>query len=174
MKLSTDHLDLIAATLDLVQAELESPEHLASQLCATVEPGWPPGEYDQEAQEFFRDRLAEGGEAARGWYNWYAVQRPGTHQPSIIVGAGGYFGPPSEDGEAEIGFSVMPSWQGRGFATEIAGALIQNAFRDRRVQRVVAHTTAANPASRRVLEKCGFAYVARDEDAGNLYFEIQR
>ena len=174
MKLSTDHLDLIAATLDLVQAELESPEHLASQLCATVEPGWPPGEYDRGAQEFFRDHLMEGGAAVVGWYGWYAVRRGTGDQLAVLVGAGGYLGPPDRDGGVEIGFSVMPSWQDRGYATELAGALVQNAFTDQRVQKVVAHTTAANPASRRVLEKRGFHQSGQIGDDGNIRFECPR
>jgi len=65
IKLSTNRLELIAATLDHICAELEAPERLPFLLDAEVEPGWPPGEYDRGAQEFFRDRLKEGGVAAQ-------------------------------------------------------------------------------------------------------------
>ncbi|MHB8055830.1 MAG: hypothetical protein ACYDH3_11350, partial [Candidatus Aminicenantales bacterium] len=59
---STARLDLIAATVDHLQAELESPDRLATMLGAEIGPGWPPGEYTRKAQEFFRDCLLEDGE----------------------------------------------------------------------------------------------------------------
>lgn len=34
-----------------------------------------PGVYDHDAMRFFRARLLEGGEAASGWYSWYAFAR---------------------------------------------------------------------------------------------------
>ncbi len=106
--LSTPRLELIAATLEHICAEIGAPGCLSSLLHARVEPGWPPGEYDGDAMKFFRDRLQEGGEAVVGWYSWYAVQRATPDQPSILIGAGGYFGPPNDAGEVEIGFSIMP------------------------------------------------------------------
>jgi RimJ/RimL family protein N-acetyltransferase len=172
--LSTDNLDLIAATLDHVMAELESPEYLASLLNVRVEPGWPPGEYDRNAQEFFLERLKEGGPDAAGWYTWYAVKRGNQSGSSTLIGAGGYFGPPSEDGTIEIGFSVMPSWPGHGYGTEIASKLTEHAFTDSRVKKVIAHTAPENMASRKVLEKCGFSFVCMNEETGHNRFEIFR
>jgi RimJ/RimL family protein N-acetyltransferase len=174
MKLSTNRLELRAATLEHISAELEAPERLAFLLNARVEPGWPPGEYDRGAQEFFRDRLKEGGMAVIGWYGWYAIRRGSSDQPSVVVGACGYFGPPSERGEVEIGFSVMSTWRGLGYATEMARTLIDNAFADSRVRKVIAHTTDDNVASSRVLEKCGFVCVRTNEEFGNKRFEILR
>jgi len=174
MMLSTGRLELIAATAEYVRAELEAPERLATLLEAQVEPGWPPGEYDREAQEFFLDRLTEGGMSVVGWYGWYTIRRGGTYKPSILMGAGGYFGPPNEEGIVEIGFSVMPSWQGLGYATEIAKILVKNAFSDIHIQKVIAHTTPGNHTSRKVLEKCGFHHVCRNQDSGNDFFEILR
>ncbi len=174
VKLSTNRLDLIAATLDHICAEIEAPERLASLLNAQVETGWPPGEYDRDAQEFFRDRLKEGGEAAIGWYGWYAIQRGTSDRSSVLVGTGGYFGPPSEVGTVEIGFSVMPAWQGLGYATEIAEALIENAFTDMRVRKVIAHAAPVNLASCKVLEKSRFRFVCREEESGNNLFKISR
>ena len=174
IKLSTNRLELIAATPDHICAELEAPKHLAFLLNSQVEPGWPPGEYDRGAQEFFRDRLIEGGVAVIGWYTWYAIRRGSPDQPSVVVGACGYFGPPSEGGEVEIGFSVMPAWQGMGYATEMARALIGHALTDSRVRKVIAHTTADNVASSKVLEKCRFVFVCTNEESGNKRFEILR
>jgi len=172
--LRTNHLHLIAATFDHVCAEIESPEHLACFLGVQIDSGWPPGEYDGNAQEFFRDRLKEGGISVVGWYGWYAVLLEAADKPAVLVGAGGYFGPPNEEGEVEIGFSVMPSRRDSGYATEMVKALIINAFTNARVQKIVAHTTPQNAASLKVLMKCGFRYVCRQQGSGNDLFEILR
>lgn len=174
MKLSTNRLELVAATLDHVYAELETVERLALLLKAHVEPGWPPGEYDRDAQVFFRDRLKEGGTSVIGWYCWYALRRGSPYQSPVLVGAGGYFGPPSEEGVVEIGFSILPRWQNLGYATELAELLIKNAFTDSRVQKVIAHATLMNLASCKVLQKCGFNYVCRDEESDNNLYAIIR
>lgn len=174
LTLSTPRLELVAATLEHICAELETPDRLASLLHARVEPGWPPGEYDRDAMEFFRERLQENDRESAGWYSWYAIQRASPASPSVLIGAGGYFGPPNETGDVEIGFSIMPDWQRSGYATEIACALIEHAFADMRVKTVIAHAACGNVASRKVLEKCGFREVERDETPDTRRFEIRR
>jgi RimJ/RimL family protein N-acetyltransferase len=70
-----------------------------------------------------------------------------------------YFVPiePAELLTWELGYIFNPRYQGRGFATEAATALIEHAFADLHVHRVVANCNPANVASWRVLEKVGFA-----------------
>jgi RimJ/RimL family protein N-acetyltransferase len=169
-RLETRQLTLVAATPALLDAELESPAHLAALLKAQVEPGWPPGEYDRAAQEFFRRQMEKDGTA--GWLVWYAIRRGTPEYPAVLVGAGGYGGPPDRDGGVEIGFSVLPGWQKRGYATEMARALIENAFSESKVEQVVAHTTEDNTASRRVLEKSGFVMTGTDN--GQLRYEVRQ
>ncbi len=172
LTLATARLDVVAATLDHIHAELESPERLAALLQADIDAGWPPGEYDRGAQEFFRDRLREGGPETVGWYTWYAIRRGGPQR--ALVGAAGFLGPPSEEGDAEIGFSIMPAWRGQGYATELVGMLLTWAFDDPRVRRILAHTTPQNAASCRVLEKSGFHPVGRAEESQTIRFELPR
>lgn len=169
-KMAGERLDLIPASLEHVCAELEGPERLADLLGVQVEPGWPPGDYDRNAQEFFRDLLKEGGAGLAGWLVWYGVLRGNASRPSMLIGAGGYFGPPEDDGTVEIGFSIMPSWRNSGYASELAGMLVTNAFSDARVKRVIAHTAPGNPASDKVLSWCGFTCMGMDLESGlNLY-----
>ena len=62
-----------------------------------------------------------------------------------------------EDGP-EIGYWLgVPHW-GRGFATEAARALIDHAFGDLEHETLISGARVNNPASRRVLEKCGFQW----------------
>lgn len=62
------------------------------------------------------------------------------------------------DGTAELGYAFDPDVWGEGLATEAAQALIDAAFTLSAVAAVRADARVVNPASRRVLQKCGFAY----------------
>lgn len=172
--LATDRLDLIAATLDHVCAELAAPERLAAMLNATVEPGWPPGEYDRGAQEYFRERLQAGGASVVGWYGWYAVRRGTLDQAPVLVGAGGFLGPPDGSGAVEIGFSIVPAWHSQGFATELVHALVVWALAEPGVYKIIAHTSGQNHASGKVLEKSGFRKLGNGAMPGSIRFEIER
>ncbi|HEU4556601.1 MAG TPA: GNAT family N-acetyltransferase [Longimicrobium sp.] len=172
--ITAPRLTLVAATVEHVRTELEAPERLASLLDAEVSAEWPTGEYDRDAMEFFRARLEEGGEAAAGWYGWYALRAGDADGPRALVGAGGYFGPPGEDGIVEIGYSVVPRWQRRGYASEIVDALVARAFELPHVTRVIAHTTPANAASVGVLRRCGFSHGGAGAEPGSIRFERAR
>jgi RimJ/RimL family protein N-acetyltransferase len=168
----TERLELIAATLEHINAELNDLNFFASMLNAEVNPEWPPGEYDKNAQEYFRDLLLKGGEDLVGWLGWYAIKPSNENRPAVLIGAGGYFGPPSESGEIEIGYSVVPSYQKKGYATEIVKALVEIAGKDSRVKRISARTTDSNKASCTVLEKNGFKLVSRDLEHNILFEKI--
>lgn len=62
-------------------------------------------------------------------------------------------------GEPELGYRLVSSAWGRGYATEGSRALVDRAFESPGVQRVVAETMAVHTASRRVMEKCGMRLV---------------
>lgn len=172
--LRSSRLTLIASTLAHVRTELESPDQLATLLGATVSNDWPTGEYDRDAMEFFRARMEEGGEEVEGWYGWYALSSADLDTPEALVGAGGYFGPPDEEGTVEIGYSVLPKWQRRGYASEMVRMLLENAFTFASVKRVIAHTTQTNPASISVLLRSGFHADGSGLEAGSLRFECSR
>lgn len=58
---------------------------------------------------------------------------------------------------AEIGYWVAEPFQGRGIATDAVRAVIPPAFETFDIVRLQAGVFSHNPASMRVLEKCGFA-----------------
>ena len=62
-----------------------------------------------------------------------------------------------EDGP-ELGYWLGVPYWGRGFATEAARALIDHAFGDLEHDTLISGARVNNPASRRVLEKCGFQW----------------
>jgi [ribosomal protein S5]-alanine N-acetyltransferase len=121
--------------------------------------------------EFFRERLEQGGKEAEGWYSWYAIRNADEQSTGVLVGAAGYFGPPDASGTVEIGYSVLPEWQRRGYARAMIQALVKNAFAFDDVERVIAHTAEENHASIAVLLRCGFGAVGQGHEPGMLRFE---
>ncbi len=78
--------------------------------------------------------------------------------PDVAVGALG-LDMQRQPGSPPLGYWVgKPHW-GRGLATEAAQALIDFGFLFTEAAEITAMALVMNPASRRVLEKCGFAYV---------------
>ncbi|HPC95035.1 MAG TPA: GNAT family protein [Sedimentisphaerales bacterium] len=75
---------------------------------------------------------------------------------------------------AGIGFSIMPARRGQGYATEIVGMLLTWAFEGPCVRRILAHTTAQNVASCRVLERCAFRPSGHIEESQTIRFECLR
>jgi RimJ/RimL family protein N-acetyltransferase len=65
---------------------------------------------------------------------------------------------PREDGP-EIGYWLGADYWGQGYATEAARALIDHAFGELGYEALQAGARVSNPASRRVLEKCGFQWM---------------
>lgn len=61
-----------------------------------------------------------------------------------------------ELGQFELGFSLAPEHQGRGYAKEAAGALLGVLFREHGAERVIADTDQRNHSSTKLLEKLGF------------------
>jgi [ribosomal protein S5]-alanine N-acetyltransferase len=172
--LQSHRLTLIASTLANICTELDSPGQLATLLNAEVSAEWPTGEYDRDAMEFFRARMEEGGKEVEGWYGWYAVRAADADGPRALVGGAGYFGPPAAEGTVEVGYSVLPEWQRRGYASEMVQTLVEHAFTFAGVERIIAHTTEANPASIAVLLRCGFQAAGEGRDAGTIRFERRR
>lgn len=115
-----------------------------------------------------RDALAAG--TPPRWFGHLIVDRATL----TVVGFGGFKGPPS-DGEVEIGYSVAPGWQARGFATAAVAHWVARA-RAGGVLRVTAHTMAQRSVSTHLLERAGFVRteVLVDEEIGDVWrFELR-
>ena len=89
-------------------------------------------------------------------------------EDDVVVGeiGGGVVSP----GVVEIGYAIVRSCWGRGYATAAVRALVQRAqdvaaVTD--VDRLIGHTPLDRPASGRVLEKAGFVYVGVAQDEHN-------
>lgn len=66
---------------------------------------------------------------------------------------------------AEIGYWLSESLLGKGIMTDAVGSLVPFAFERYDIVRLQAGVFSSNPASMRVLEKCGFTREAVHRDA---------
>jgi [ribosomal protein S5]-alanine N-acetyltransferase len=89
------------------------------------------------------------------WKYGFAVQQV---ESGLVIGSGGFTGPPDAGGTVEIAYGIVPDYEGHGYATEVADALVGFAQADGRVRTICAHTLAARNASTRILGKCGFRF----------------
>ena len=89
------------------------------------------------------------------------LDMPRPHPPlSPAPAHGGGLGRGAREGRqgAELGYWIgVPFW-GCGYASEAARGLIDHAFGDLGYEVLTASARVSNPASRRVLEKCGFRW----------------
>ena len=66
--------------------------------------------------------------------------------------------PAAPEGGYHIGYWLGAPYWGKGYATEAARAVIDHAFGDLGHEILYSSARISNPASRRVLEKCGFQW----------------
>ncbi|MDX2272410.1 MAG: GNAT family N-acetyltransferase [Cyanobacteriota bacterium] len=111
-------------------------------------------------------------QSSQVWHPWLPYWI-GFHPERMLVGICGFKSVPDAQRTVEIGYSIAPSYQGKGFATAAARQLIAIAFSstDALVDCVCAHTLAERNASTRVLEKCGMRQVAEiiDPEDGKVW-----
>jgi RimJ/RimL family protein N-acetyltransferase len=67
--------------------------------------------------------------------------------------------PDLPEDEPELGYRLVRSAWGKGYATEGSRALVDRAFRELGARRVHATTMTVNAGSRRVMEKAGLRFV---------------
>jgi RimJ/RimL family protein N-acetyltransferase len=79
-----------------------------------------------------------------------------TLADGTIIGACGF--DMREDGVPDVGYWLGVEHWGKGYATEAVRALIDRAFCDLAYDALHSGARVTNPASRHVLEKCGFQW----------------
>ena len=117
--------------------------------------GWNPYGTPEMAQETVRgfiDRYEDGHV-----YSWV------MDVDGAIVGTIGAYD--HKDDQIEIGFSVVKSWQGRGFATEALRKVLEYLTENEGIPCVTAWCAAENTGSQKVLEKAGMQFVKTEKNS---------
>ena len=111
-------------------------------------------ERDAGLKQAYREMLA-GCRANPGGRLWHAVWAIEGWRGERIGDLS--FKGVSPEGTTELGYGIAEGHRGKGYATEAVRAMAAWAFGHAGIRAVEAETEAGNGASRRVLEKCGFA-----------------
>lgn len=156
--LQTERLFLVTATLPMLEAVGSEDWPSLSSLLGGVDFAENWSRFP-EAMIWMRDFLREHPEDL-SWWCYLIVHR----YDARLIGTCGYKGAPSMEGTVEIGYEIADAYQGRGFATEAAAALMDYAFRHDAVKAVVANTLAEENPSVGILRKLGFQFVAEHID----------
>ncbi len=104
-----------------------------------------------DGEAMIRAMLAEHPDTPGQWFQ-YAVTLRSTGE---LIGDCAARTDADDPRQAELGFTMAPAHQGRGYATEAARALLRYLFQTRAKHRVHACCDARNAASARVLERLG-------------------
>ena len=147
--------------LALLESVAQCEERMGLSVAPELRDFFVSGEVSNEWIESLRS-----SKSADPWVHGFAVIEGGT-----VVGMAGFKGPPDDNGVVEIAYGIVPSRQGRGYATEAAKMLIDFALDDARVTLIRAHTLPEANASTRVLAKCSFTHVGEvvDPDDGPVW-----
>ncbi|HEY8333788.1 MAG TPA: GNAT family N-acetyltransferase [Tardiphaga sp.] len=140
--LETERLSLRQPTL----ADVKAIAHLANDRRIAEMTRRLPHPYLTDHAVAFVGTLADaGGETV------FLIER--DHRPVGMVGVDW------RDAESpELGYWLGVEHWGQGYATEAARAVIDYTFEEFSVEHLVSGARVANPASRNILEKCGFQW----------------
>ena len=106
------------------------------------------------------------------YYRWAVIEK----ESSECIGQIAYFSLDKSNQHGEIEYVIGPSFQGKGYATEMTRAVIKYGFEKINLHRIEIDCRTENEASRRVIEKCGLTYegVFRDFFWRKDHFEGRR
>ena len=122
------------------------------------------GSLDEDTRRFLPDEVFETVDVAAEVIADLMDCYSGTEGPFVhpVLAEGQYAGyvqlVPIEEGW-EIGYHIVKSMTGRGYATEALRAFLPVMMEKMHLAEVMGICDAENKASRRVLEKCGFTPV---------------
>lgn len=163
-------LTLVAATPELVTADLAGREAFAEAIGAAVPGDWPPELYGGPVMRAALEQLADPAE--QGWSVWYLLSaREGAAR---TVGICSFKGRPDRAGSVEIAYSILAPWRGKGYATEAVARLVEWAFAHHNVTEVTAETLPHLESSIRVLEKNGLSFVGPGSEHGVVKYALQK
>lgn len=161
--IETERTHLLACDTEIMEALLNGNAAIRNLLNLNVPDHWT--EFGEREFGYVKERLKESDE--KNWWTYLSILKDGN----VLVGSGGYHGKPDENGKVEIGYETAQEFRGRGFAQEMAKALIRHALTFPDVVTIQAHTLAEENASVSVLRKCGMEFVEEisDPEAGSVW-----
>lgn len=109
----------------------------------------------------------DGGSEESPWGGYLAVD----DSSRMVIGTCGFKSPPTGEATVEIAYFTFPDYERQGYATVMAGKLIEAASRSSEVRRITARTLPEPNASTSVLKKVGMRFAGEviDPDDGRVW-----
>lgn len=165
--LRTGPLRLVVITPEMLVAEHRSDvSELGRLLGAKLTMEWPPVEWEPHVFRIIQKQYEEWPESY-GWHRYVLLKR-GLGRESVLVGAVGGF--PRRCGDVEIGYSTLPGFQRRGYATAFARRLVEFLLEQDGVKSVSAQAYPQIQESIKVMARCGMSYVGEGDDSGTVRY----
>jgi [ribosomal protein S5]-alanine N-acetyltransferase len=171
LTLSTPRLDLIAATVELVRAEMGEFSGFTALLGVPQPSTWPAPLNDENSQRYTLNALERAAPAEAGWSVWYCIHR----EPRALIGIVAYKSAPI-NGSVELGYSLLEEHHGHGYCTEAVREIIRWGFQAPAVHTIVAATLPDLLPSIRVMERCGMQFAGEGMEDGlrTVRYELTR
>jgi RimJ/RimL family protein N-acetyltransferase len=128
-------------------------EFVAYRSCAEVArfQSWDAPYPREEGERTIRQMMGEDPDTAGEWFQFAVALRPA----GPLIGDCAARPHADDPRQCEIGFTIAPGYQGRGYATEAARLLVGYLFGRRGKHRITASCDPRNAASAAVLERLG-------------------
>ena len=152
MSLDTPHLTLLPCAPEHLLALIDEPERFGRLVGLPAAEGLRRFFVSDDVSPDWLDALRRSFTPDPWRHGFFVVHR----ESRSVIGSAGFKGPPDSTGVVEIAYGIVPRFEGQGYATEAAAALVRFAFASGDVRLVRAHTLPVANASTRVLVKCGF------------------
>lgn len=156
--IATDRLILTPPAMDAAPAifKLRSDPEVAVYLNRKLQTNI------EEAEEFIT-KLATGIDEAK-WFYWIIRDK----ESNTFLGTICLWSFSEDRLSAEVGYELLPGFQGKGYASEALAAILKYGFRSLGLTRIDGIVEAGNERSKNLLVRFGFKVTNEFEEESNL------
>lgn len=155
--IQTNRLTLITFTKEMMQAAISTKHDLEQATSYQVAAEYPSASY-KEILPYKIQRYSQFPEEN----DWEGLIIHKVDQ--TVVGDMGFRRSTKNAEELELGYSIVPAYQGHGYATEMAQEIVAWGLKQAGITRIIASCDNDNLASVRVLEKAGLKKIGEHEN----------
>lgn len=124
MSLDTPHLTLLPCAPEHLLALIDEPERFGRLVGLPAAEGLRRFFVSDDVSPDWLDALRSSFTPDPWRHGFFVVHR----ESRSVIGSAGFKGPPDSTGVVEIAYGIVPRFEGQGYATEAAAALVRFAF----------------------------------------------
>lgn len=161
-RISAKRLELIPCSYEIGRIIVENKNALKSTMGLDISDNWPLENLKDFLPMYLE--ILQSDPLLLGWGIWLIIHEEGQK----IIGDIGFKGKPDDDeGNIEIGYSVVPEYRRLGYCHEASKGLVGWAFKQSGVNKILAECDKDNIPSIRILEKLHMHLKDRNEQMLN-------